>query len=107
MAPAKPTFSPVCSEPFIISAEFRIRKLRELLSDKSQEYQKKNILALIDLYETGQLKPTSEITWIFDGKVVDSEPNKIPKGSAVWAEEISFQLMQTTQTHQVVPDVSK
>ena len=86
MAPTNPTFSPACTEPFIISAESRIRDLREILSDKSQEYQKKNILALIGLYETGQLKPTSEITWIFDGKVVDSEPDKIPKGSAVWAE---------------------
>lgn len=87
MTPAKPTFSPACTEPFVINAESRIRELRELLSDKSQEYQKKNILALIHLYKTGQLpKPTDETTWIFDGKVVNSEPNKIPQGSAVWAE---------------------
>jgi len=87
MAPTKPTFSPVCTEPFVISAESRIRELRKYLSYKSQEYQRKNILALIHLYETGQLaRPTEETVWIFDGKVVDSEPDKIPQGSAVWAE---------------------
>ena len=85
--PTKPTFSPVCTEPFVISAESRIRELRKYLSYKSQEYQKKNILALIHLYETGQLAgPTEETVWVFDGKVVDSEPDKIPQGSAVWAE---------------------
>ena len=87
MAPANFTFSPACTEPFILSAESRIRDLREILADGSEEYQRKNILTLIDLYETGQLAgPTEETVWIFDGKVVDSEPDKIPQGSAVWAE---------------------
>ncbi|KAK9428574.1 hypothetical protein V1505DRAFT_204578 [Lipomyces doorenjongii] len=80
----------------------RVRHLRSLLLDTSQEYQRKNILFLIHLYETGQLKELrpGKITWIFDGKIVDGLPKEIPPGSAVWAERIHHQFMQTTQPPQ-------
>jgi hypothetical protein len=87
MATEIPTFSPACTEPIIINAESRIRELREMLLDKSLDFQKKNILFLIQLYETGQLpKPAGETTWILDGKFCAGLPEKIPEGSAVWAE---------------------
>jgi hypothetical protein len=40
------------------------------------------------LYETGQLLPLApgKDVWIHDGKIVDSLPKKIEKGSAVWLE---------------------
>ncbi|KAK9357602.1 hypothetical protein V1504DRAFT_471938 [Lipomyces starkeyi] len=64
--------------------------------------QHKNILFLIHLYETGQLRELrpGKVTWIFDGKIVDDMPKEIPQGSAVWAERIGLQLMQSTQTPQ-------
>ncbi|KAK9319578.1 hypothetical protein V1517DRAFT_348948 [Lipomyces orientalis] len=104
MSTSKPTFNPrpAWSEPFCITPESRVRYLRTLLLDKSQEYQHKNILFLIYLYETGQLRELrpGTVTWIFDGTIVDDMPKEIPKGSAVWAESIGLQLMQTTQTPQ-------
>ncbi|KAK9326561.1 hypothetical protein V1520DRAFT_329899 [Lipomyces starkeyi] len=104
MSTSKTTFNPLpaWSEPVCITPEERVRYLRSLLLDKSEEYQRKNILFLIHLYETGQLKELrpGKITWIFDGKIVDGMPNQVPPGSAVWAESIGHQLMQTTQTPQ-------
>ncbi|KAK9370500.1 hypothetical protein V1509DRAFT_637480 [Lipomyces kononenkoae] len=100
MSTSKPTFNPLpaCSEPFLITPGTRVRYLRSLLSDESQEYPRKNILFLIHLYETGQLKELrpGKITWIFDGKIVDGMPKGVPPGSAVWAESVGHQLMQTT-----------
>ncbi|KAK9242106.1 hypothetical protein V1506DRAFT_107889 [Lipomyces tetrasporus] len=90
MSTSKPTFNPLpaWSEPLCITPESRVRYLRTLLSDKSQEYQHKNILFLIHLYETSQLSELrpGKVTWIFDGTIVDDMPKQIPKGSAVWAE---------------------
>ncbi|KAK9260108.1 hypothetical protein V1519DRAFT_218577 [Lipomyces tetrasporus] len=92
MSTSKPTFNPLpllaWSEPLCIAPESRVRYLRTLLSDKSQEYQHKNILFLIHLYETGQLKELrpGKVTWIFDGKIVDGMPKEILKGSAAWAD---------------------
>jgi hypothetical protein len=81
------TFSPACPEPLIIGAEERIRELREMLLDKSLEFQHKNISFLIQLYETSQLPPApGQSVWILDGKIVDGRPKKIPKGSVVWVE---------------------
>ena len=86
MPTEEPTFSPLVYE-----AESRIRQLQELLSDKSQEFQRKNILCLIHLYEAGKLPtPPGETAWILDGKLVDSEPKTISKGSAMWAEVCSY-----------------
>ena len=86
MPTEEPTFSPLVYE-----AESRIRQLQELLSDKSQEFQRKNILCLIHLYEAGKLPtPPGETAWILDGKLVDSEPKTISKGSAMWCEVCSY-----------------
>jgi hypothetical protein len=90
MATEKPTFAPVCPVPIsnFFNAESRIRDLREMLLDKSLEFQKENILFAIHLYETGQLPPKRECdtTWILNGKVVDQLPDDLPKGSLVWGE---------------------
>ncbi|KAK9320734.1 hypothetical protein V1517DRAFT_198138 [Lipomyces orientalis] len=106
MSTSKSTFNslPAWSEPLCIKPEARVRRLRSLLLDKRQEYQRKNILFLIHLYETGQLKELrpGKITWIFDGKIVDGMPKGVPPGSAVWAERIGLQLMQTTQAQQPI-----
>ncbi|KAK9369257.1 hypothetical protein V1509DRAFT_638805 [Lipomyces kononenkoae] len=106
MSTAKTAFNPLpaWSEPLRITPEERVRYLRSLLLDESEEYQRKNILFLIHLYETGQLKELrpGKIIWIFDGKIVDGMPKEVPPGSAVWAERIGLQLMQTTQTPQPI-----
>jgi len=90
MPTEKPTFSPVNPVPIsnFFNAESRIRDLREMLLDKSLEFQKENILFAIYLYETGQLPPKRECdtTWILNGKVVDQLPDDLPKGSVVWGE---------------------
>src|SRR4051812_10910917 len=86
-----PKFSPAWTKPPIIDAKSRIRELRDMLLDKSVEFQHKNISFLIHLYETGQLPgPPGETTWILDGELIDGLPDKIPKGSAVWAEVCSY-----------------
>ncbi|KAK9325222.1 hypothetical protein V1517DRAFT_336105 [Lipomyces orientalis] len=99
MSTSQPTFNPLpaWSEPFVITPEARVRFLRSLLLDKSQDYQRKNILCLIQLYETGQLKELrpGKITWIFEGKAVDSKPKEIPQGSALWAEPLTMQMTQS------------
>jgi len=90
MATEKPTFSPAWTEPLsnFFTLESRIRQLREMLLDKSLEFQKENILLVIHLYETGQLPPKRawETTWILNGKAVDELPDEIPMNSVVWAE---------------------
>ena len=90
MAAEKPTFSPAWTEPLsnLFPPELRIRQLREMLLDKSLEFQKENILLAIHLYETGQLPPKRawETTWILNGKAVNQLPDEIPMNSIVWAE---------------------
>jgi hypothetical protein len=90
MATKQLTFSPAWTEPLsnLITPESRIRQLREMLLDKSLEFQKENILLAIHLYETGELPPKRawETTWILNGKAVSQLPNETPMNSVVWAE---------------------
>jgi hypothetical protein len=91
MASTAPHFSPVCPIPLVIDAQTRVKQLKDALTeDRWQPQKKANILKLIELYESGELKPPSYDTtiWLCDGKVLDKEPglDDVPKGSRLWAE---------------------
>jgi hypothetical protein len=93
------TFAPACIGTSIVDAEFMLRCLREELEDKSFQFQRKNIEFLIPYYENGGKVPApGQTIWLLDGKVVDKIPEKIPKGSTVWAEEVCLPL---TLTHPI------
>jgi hypothetical protein len=52
-------------------------------------FQRKNIEFLIHYYENGGKVPApGQTIWLLDGKVVDKEPEEIPEGSVIWAEEV-------------------
>lgn len=80
-----------CPIPWVIQLHERIEWLKECLEDPKNERQKTNLLALIRMYETGELGPltTGYTIFICDGKIMDkplSRENLPPKGSVVWAE---------------------
>jgi hypothetical protein len=87
-------FGPACPIPLIIQPRKRVQQLKEVLNDPDQQRQKVNIMALIQMYESGELGPltTGHTIWLCDGKVMDkvligeSRIPKIPQGSVVWAE---------------------
>ena len=83
------TFAPGCIGTSIVDAEYKVRYLRKSLEDESLQYQRKNIEFLIHYYENGGKVPApGQTMWLLDGKVVDKEPEEIPKGSVMWAEEV-------------------
>jgi hypothetical protein len=83
------TFSPPYIGTSIVDEEFKLRHLREDLEDESYQFQRKNIEFLIHYYENGGKIPApGQTIWLLDGKVVDKEPEEIPEGSVVWAEEV-------------------
>jgi len=84
------TFAPATIGTSIVDAEFKLRYLRKSLEeDEALQYQRKNIEFLIHYYENGGKIPApGQTMWLLDGKVVDKMPEKIPKGSTVWAEEV-------------------
>ena len=93
------TFAPACPVPSIVDEEFKLRRLREELKDESYQFQRKNIKFLIHYYENGgKVPPPGQTMWLLDGKVIDKMPEKIPKGSTVWAEEVCLPL---TLTHPI------
>jgi hypothetical protein len=87
MMATPPIFSPMCTQPFTFDVAARVRRLRELLLDKSYEHQKENILLAIQMYETGQLPKKEGMlrTWFVNGKVVDY-PFRLTEGMTVWVE---------------------
>jgi hypothetical protein len=92
------TFLPAYIGTSIVDAEFMLRHLREELKDGSiqSQRQRKNIEFLIHYYENGGKVPSpGQTMWLLDGKVVDKIPKKIPKGSAVWSEEVCLPLTPT------------
>jgi hypothetical protein len=90
------TFAPACIAPFIVDTEFKLRYLREGLKDKSLQFQRKNIEFLIHYYENGGKVPApGQIMWLLDGKVIDKRPEKVPKGSAIYPEEVCLPLTLT------------
>ena len=83
------TFAPACIEPSIVNEEFKLRYFREWLEDESLQFQRKNIEFLIHYYENGgKVPPLGKSMWLLDGKVVDKIPEKVSKGSAMWAEVV-------------------
>ena len=83
------TFAPAYEGTSEVDAEFKLRHLREELEDESYQFQRKNIEFLIHYYENGGKIPAEGQTiWLLDGKVVDKEPEEIPEGSVVWAEQV-------------------
>lgn len=74
--------------PYVLDPKIRIEQLKEFLSDEKWQFQKKNILKLINMYETGELGgPTPGVeTWLKDGQVLDHEPGieEITKDSVIW-----------------------
>ena len=90
MAPQE-VFLPACPKPLLIQPHERIEQLRGCLDDPKYARQKTNILALIKMYEIGQLGPltTGYTVYICDGKIWEgklSSENLPPPGSVVWAE---------------------
>ncbi|KAJ9269208.1 hypothetical protein DTO212C5_4703 [Paecilomyces variotii] len=96
---APPGFSPACPIPLVIDPQTRIKELKDALTEDCWQYQKANILKLIELYESGELKPPSYDTtiWLCDGKVLDKEPglDDVPRGSVLWAEGLGMQISQS------------
>jgi hypothetical protein len=90
------TFAPACPVPSIVNEEFKLRCFREWLEDESLQFQRKNIESLIHYYENGGKIPApGQPMWLLDGKVVDKRPEKVPKGSAMWSEEVCLPLTPT------------
>jgi hypothetical protein len=90
------TFAPACIGTSIVDAEFKLRYLREVLEDESLQFQRKNIEFLIHYYENGgKVPPLGQTMWLLDGKVVDKMPEKVSKGSAMWAEVVCLPLTLT------------
>lgn len=83
--------SPPAPPPPAPNPKDRIKALEGLLSEDYLQCQRVNILRLIELYKSGELKPPAGYDRIYlcDGKVLDAMPTKpedIPKGSAVFVE---------------------
>ena len=70
-----------------LDVKFRLSFLRKLLEDESFQFQRKNIETLIINYECGgKIPPLGQTILLLDGEVVDKMPEKVPEGSALWAE---------------------
>jgi hypothetical protein len=83
------TFAPARIGTSIVDAEFKLRYLRKSLEDESLQFQRKNIEFLIHYYENGgKLPAPGQTIWLLDGKVVDKMPERVSKGSAIWAEDV-------------------
>ncbi|KAJ5709836.1 hypothetical protein N7493_009428 [Penicillium malachiteum] len=102
-APVRPEdISPACPIPYVVQPAERIEWLKERLKDPKNERQTTNLLALIKMYETGELGPLSHGHTIFvcEGKIVDSPTSENFRfgesgKSAVWAELAPSQLARS------------
>lgn len=84
-------FGPAIPIPLVIQPHERVEELKELLKQPDQQRQRINILALIQMYESGELGllTTEHEIYICDGKVMEKPPSGellVPKGSVVWLE---------------------
>ena len=90
------TFAPATIGTSIVDAEFKLRYLRMSLEDEALQFQRKDIEFLIHYYENGgKLPAPGQTMWLLDGKVVNKMPEKIPKGSVLWSEEVCSPLIPT------------
>ncbi|KAK9325292.1 hypothetical protein V1517DRAFT_305259 [Lipomyces orientalis] len=85
------------SAPYVVDPKTRIDQLKENLADEEWQHQKKNILKLIEICETGELRGLSGgiRTWLKDGEVLDHEPDT---SSSIYASQsvTASQLAQST-----------
>jgi len=78
--------------PIEISAEDRIKQLEEFLSDETLQHQRANIVYVINMYKTGQLKsllgpPDRRSIYVCGGQVYDDLPNSKERNNRpVWHE---------------------
>lgn len=85
--------SPSCEShpiPTPVDPQTRVKELKDILAEEFWQFQKPNILKLIDLYESGQLVPpfVGERIWLCNGDVLAKEPEieDISGYKVIWAE---------------------
>lgn len=87
-------FAAAISIPFVIQPQERIQHLRSLLAEDKWQFQRQNILKLIEMYEAGEIPVLTMETaiWVRNGEVIDHEPglNDISEGFIVWKEVRCF-----------------
>lgn len=86
-------FSPTMPLPLDLDPQERIDNLKELLTQDMWQRQKANITKLIELYESGELKPPvpGDSIWLRDGEIIDYEPSIKEMGKcAIWLEVRTF-----------------
>lgn len=82
-------FSPAIPLPLVLDPQVNIDHLTELLTQDMWQRQKANITKLIELYESGELKPPAigESIWLRDGKIIDYKPSiEEMSKHAIWHE---------------------
>jgi len=67
----------------------RPRFLRELLEKEEWQYQRTNILKVLDIYKSGKEFAPGERIWLVDGEVVSGLEEAVSKGGVKWLE-VSF-----------------
>ncbi|KKZ65417.1 hypothetical protein EMCG_08751 [[Emmonsia] crescens] len=89
-------FSPAIPQPLVLDLQDRINHLKELLTQSA--WQKANITKLIELYESGELKPPGirDSIWLCDGEVINYEPSiEEMSRCAIWHESAYSQMAQS------------
>ncbi|RFU26026.1 hypothetical protein B7463_g10311, partial [Scytalidium lignicola] len=86
--------SPLVLYPPVISAEERIKQLKEVSELEEGQRQKPNIEKLIEMYESGELKALNIGTrmYLCNGKVVDKLPEPGTQEGPIW-EEVSYYVL--------------
>lgn len=84
-------FLPACPIPLVVQPHERVKWLKEHLKEPENQRQRTNILALIRMYENGEIGPLmpGHTIYVCDGKILDkplSSENLPPRESVVWAE---------------------
>ncbi|KAJ5907475.1 hypothetical protein N7495_000157 [Penicillium taxi] len=97
--------APRAWKSLVVPPEERIKELKALLGNPMFSKQEINILALIELYETGKMKPLTRTnkTWLCNGKIVDRSyvmdlNNPPPEGSVIWPESGQARPVQAYST---------
>ena len=99
-------FSPAMPQPFVVDPQERINHLNELLTQDMWQRQKANITNLIQLYESGEMKPPAmgEEMWLREGEVIDYEPSVEEMAKhAIWLEFCPFILQKRLIVNRFLP----
>ncbi|KAK9431774.1 hypothetical protein V1505DRAFT_367059 [Lipomyces doorenjongii] len=99
------------SAPYVVDPKTRIDQLKENLAEEEWQHQQKNILKLIEMYETGELRGlTGGIrTWLKDGEVLDHEPSieEVTPGTAIWLETLHHQFVQLSRSQELASQMAQ